>query len=174
MSATARKNAVMLSATKTAIDKFAPDYDGRNDRWLTPLDLVQKLGEFDLDPAGAPGHQTAREVWTPEEVGDGLSLPWEGRVWLNPPYGREMRAWVEQLARHGDGVAIIPARVDTALFHECVFGVADAVNFMRGRVRFQLPDGTRADPAAFPTCLVAYGKRNAQVLANVPGAVLEP
>lgn len=165
---------VQLSRTKTEIDKFDPDFDKRNDRWLTPLALIEKLGAFDLDPAGAPGHPTANEVWTPEEIGDGLSLPWSGRVWLNPPYGREMRAWVEHLAQHGDGVAIIPARTDTALFQECVFGVASAINFMKGRVRFETPTGQVTDPAAFPTCLVAYGAGNAGCLSAVPGAVLVP
>lgn len=94
---------VQLSRTDTEIDKFDPDFNKRNDRWLTPLTLIEKLGAFDLDPAGAPGHPTATEVWTPENVGDGLSLQWSGRVWLNPPYGREMRAWVERLAQHGNG-----------------------------------------------------------------------
>ena len=66
----------------SSVGRFAE----RNDRWLTPLPLVRSLGDFDLDPCGAPGHATASTVWTPEEVGDGLSMRWFGRVWLNPPY----------------------------------------------------------------------------------------
>lgn len=162
---------VQLSRTKTEIDRFASDFDKRNDRWLTPLTLIAKLGAFDLDPCGAPGHATAKAVWTPEDVGDGLSMPWHGRVWLNPPYGRAMREWVERLAEHGDGIALVPARVDTALFQDVVFK-GDAVNFMRGRVRFLLPSGEEADPAAFPTCLVAFGAGNVAALEGVPGKVV--
>ena len=56
--------------------------------WLTPLEVTEDLGPFDLDPCGYPGWNTARQlICLPE---DGLSTPWEGRVWLNPPYGQEV------------------------------------------------------------------------------------
>lgn len=138
-----------------------------NDRWLTPLPLIRALGRFDLDPCGAPGHRTADEVWTPEEIGDGLSLPWSGRVWLNPPYGRIATAWVKRLFEHGDGIALLFARTDTGLFHDWVFPHADAIMFLHGRIRFLDAEGNYADrTSGAPSALIAYGERNASALAH--------
>ena len=59
-----------------------------SDEWYTPKEVLKALGRFDLDPC-APVHP----LWPTAEVMydrdmDGLSLKWEGRVWLNPPYSR--------------------------------------------------------------------------------------
>src|SRR5690606_25147728 len=126
-------------------------------------------GTFDLDPSGAPGHPTATEVWTPEEVGDGLAMPWRGRVWLNPPYGKTMIDWIRRLAEHGEGTALIFARTETALFHEYVWPHASAILFLRGRVTFLDPEGVAASASSgAPSVLIAYGWRDAQALAASP------
>lgn len=150
---------------------------GVNDRWLTPLPLIRALGRFDLDPCGAPGHPTADEVWTPEEIGDGLCLPWEGRVWLNPPYGRIATAWVRRLAEHRTGTALLFARTDTDLFHEWVFPHARAIMFLHGRLRFLHDDGTYADrTSGAPSALIAYGERDALALrkSGLDGRIIAP
>ena len=56
--------------------------------WLTPPEWIQMLGPFDLDPACPPEMpwKTAERMLTPKD--DGLATPWQGRVWLNPPFGR--------------------------------------------------------------------------------------
>jgi hypothetical protein len=157
-----------IGTTSTAIAVHDADYVARNDRWLTPLELIATMGTFDLDPAGAPGHATAREVWTPEDVGDGLSMPWRGRVWLNPPYGKTMGDWVERLAHHDDGgTALLYARTDAATFQRFVFPCASALFFIARRVKFLAPDGRGAGarlegPAA--SVLIAYGDRDAEAL----------
>ena len=62
--------------TSTTSDRFDVGFFAkRNDRWLTPLEVINALGEFDLDPCAAPNHPTAATRWTPEEVGDGLAMP---------------------------------------------------------------------------------------------------
>ena len=141
--------------------------------WLTPLHIVRALGVFDLDPCAYPGWETAdRLVCLPE---DGLAVPWEGRVWLNPPYGREAWAWLDRLADHGRGTALIFARTETEGFVEQVWGKATAVRFLHGRLHFHRPDGTRAPAnAGAPSVLVAYGAEDAARLAaaNVPGTFL--
>jgi len=158
-----------LAVGKTAArgDRFDPDqFATRNDRWLTPLPMIEALGVFDLDPCGAPGHDTAVEVWTPESIGDGLSMPWRGRVWLNPPYGRTMADWMRALALHGEGTALIFARTETALFHDWVWPHATAILFLRGRVTFLDPEGVAASAnSGAPSVLVAYGNRDAERLA---------
>lgn len=143
-----------------------PATGGDTQRWLTPRWILDALGGFDLDPCGAPGWGTADRVYTPEADGDGLALPWSGRVWLNPPYGRYMAGWLERLARHGQGTALIPARTDTAAFHDYVWDAADAALFLRGRVTFLRPDGS--EPVANSgsgSVLCAYGPRDAEALA---------
>ena len=83
----------------------------QSDTWLTPPDVLAALGTFDLDPccpADMPWRTAARHI-TPAE--DGLAQPWAGRVWLNPPYSRGVIQWMAKLAQHGDGIALVFARL---------------------------------------------------------------
>jgi hypothetical protein len=145
------------------------------DEWLTPPHVLQALGPFDLDPCApvsrpwpmAAHHYTAHD--------DGLKRPWTGRVWLNPPYGRETARWMERLADHGNGVALIFARTETAIFHPWVWGHAAGLLFLKGRLHFHFTDGRRAAAnAGAPSVLVAYGEANARALAacSLPGKFL--
>ena len=137
------------------------------DEWLTPPWLIEALGPFDLDPC-APivrPWRMARAHYTIED--DGLSRPWWDRVWLNPPYGRETGKWLDRLADHGRGTALIFARTETNTFVRCVWNRAHAVFFLYGRLHFHHVDGTRAKgDAGAPSVLVAYGELDAQVLAH--------
>lgn len=133
--------------------------------WLTPPHIIKALGDFDLDPCAAPDWSTARHhVLLPE---DGLTRRWEGRVWLNPPYGNEVWLWLARLAEHGHGTALIFARTETSGFVRQVWRKATAVGFLYGRLHFHHPNGTRAlANAGAPSCLVAYGEFDAQALEN--------
>lgn len=137
----------------------------KNDEWLTPPEILQPLGAFDLDPC-APiirPWSTAAQHYT--MLDDGLSKLWRGRVWCNPPFGREAVKWLRRMAHHGNGIALIPARTETAMFYECVWGVAHAVCFIKGRPHFHYVDGRRAPfNSGAPICLVAYGDSNADCL----------
>lgn len=141
--------------------------------WLTPPHVIAALGDFDLDPCAAPGWRTAgRHVVLPE---DGLAGDWEGRVWLNPPYGNEAWVWLSKLAAHGRGTALIFARTETSGFVEQVWGKASAVKFLHGRLHFHYPDGSRAKAnSGAPSVLVAYGIEDAIRLqaSNLPGTFL--
>ncbi|WP_231906894.1 phage N-6-adenine-methyltransferase [Cupriavidus sp. D384] len=137
----------------------------KNDEWLTPPEILAPLGSFNLDPCAPVVRpwDTAANHFTFKD--DGLSKPWHGRVWCNPPFGREAVKWLRRMAEHGNGIALIPARTETAMFYECVWGRADAVLFIKGRPHFHYVDGRRADfNSGAPICLVAYGKRNAEAL----------
>src|SRR5690606_7612872 len=139
------------------------------DEWLTPPDLLRELGPFDLDPCAPITRPwpTADHHYTIED--DGLSRPWFGRVWLNPPYGRETGRWLARLADHGNGLALIFARTETEMFFSHVWEQADTVLFLRGRLHFHHVDGIRA-PAngGAPSVLIAYGAENARALADLP------
>lgn len=132
--------------------------------WLTPPELVQKLGEFDLDPCSpinAPFLHATNNFTTND---DGLSKDWFGRVYLNPPYGRGMELWMEKLKYHGNGIALIFARTETKCFFEHVWNDADAVLFVKGRIRFYHVTGIQAGTSGAPSVFIAYGKENAELL----------
>jgi len=148
----------------------------RQTRWLTPKHIPKALGSFDLDPCGAPGHTLAHRTYLLENGEDGLTLPWEGRVWLNPPYGREAEPFLRKLADHNRGTALIFARTETRVFHELVWGKADSILFLEGRVTFLDESGVpaRANSGA-PSCLVAYGPSDTRMLERsaLPGRFIE-
>ena len=135
------------------------------DEWLTPPDILQALGPFDLDPC-APAERPWNMATTHYTLQDlGLMQPWFGRVWLNPPYGLQTGAWLQRLADHGIGIALIFSRTETEMFFAQVWGKADALLFVEGRLFFHYTDGRRADAnAGAPSVLIAYGDDNAEKL----------
>lgn len=138
-----------------------------SDTWLTPPYIVEALGPFDLDPCCPPDMpwRTAATMLTKAE--DGLAAPWQGRVWLNPPYSSVARAWMRKLVEHGVGTALIFARTETEWFRETVWRAATAVLFLHGRLHFHNALGVRAFAnAGAPSCLIAYGTRDADILAG--------
>ena len=114
----------------------------------------------------------ARVHWTEED--DGLSLPWHGTVFVNPPYGRSLPRWVAKAHKEVESghakivVALLPARPDTGYWHRYIAGKAVAF-FLRGRLRF----GTSEQSAPFPLVVVVWGAQ-AETLdalqAALPGA----
>lgn len=140
---------------------------GKNDEWLTPPEILEVLGPFDLDPASPVTRlwPTAREhIALPA---DGLAVEWQGRVWLNPPFNRYQRpAWMEKMAEHGNGIMLIPAATETQAFDLHVWQRAQAVCFLKGRPHFRYVDGSKAlFNCGTAIALVAYGARNAAILA---------
>ena len=137
------------------------------DEWLTPPEIIDALGPFDLDPC-APVNRPwpmAQCHYTIED--DGLKRTWRGRVWLNPPYGRETGKWLARLADHGQGTALIFARTETTMFVEHVWKKANAVMFISGRLHFHHANGVRARAnSGAPSCLVTYGKFDTEMLES--------
>lgn len=133
--------------------------------WFTPPWIFERLGlRFDLDPCAPAGGLP----WIPAErfyslPDDGLDLPWSGRVWCNPPYGKDTGKWLARLAAHGDGVALVFARTDAEWF-QLVAPKASALLFIAGRVPFvdrtgEPPvraDGSRTRPGT-GSVMLAFG-----------------
>jgi phage N-6-adenine-methyltransferase len=141
--------------------------ENTTDEWYTPIEYINALGEFDLDPAAAinPLWQTAKVQYTKED--DGLSKEWFGRVWLNPPYSRPLIVqFMEKMAEHNNGIMLVFNRADSKMFHRYVFEKASGILFMEGRIRFYRPDGTQGGPGGTGSVFVAYGKENAEILKN--------
>jgi len=139
--------------------------------WLTPPEIIDALGgwqSFDLDPCAAPNPRpwpTARRMNAIED-GDGLRLEWDGRVWLNGPYGAELVDWLAKLGDHGQGTALMFARTETEMFQRQVWERASGLLFLEGRLFFHYPDGTRAKAnGGAPSVLAAYGQEDMDRLA---------
>lgn len=143
---------------------------GKNDEWLTPPEVLAKLGHFDLDPCSpiVRPWPTADLHFTKED--DGLAQPWVGRIFLNPPYGKTTVDWLKKLYEHGDGIALIFARTDTEWFHDWVFSKASGILFLRGRLSFHYVDGRKAiHNSGGPSALVSYDNWPKFVKVASPG-----
>jgi hypothetical protein len=90
-----------------------------------------------------------------------------GRIWLNPPYSRPLiEQFVKRLAEHGNGIALLFNRCDSKMFQDVIFKKATAMKFLRNRIRFFRPDGTRGDSPGCGSVLIAFGRENAEILRN--------
>ena len=124
--------------------------------WETPQDLFDKLNaefHFDLDVCALPENAKCERYYAPED--DGLSQPWNGVCWCNPPYGRTIGKWVqkayETFAGGGTVVMLLPARTDTKWFHEYIYNKAE-IRFIKGRLKF----GNSKNAAPFPSMIVVF------------------
>ena len=69
------------------------------------------------------------------------------------------------MAEHNNGIALIPARTETRMFYETVWGKASGVLFIKGRPHFHFVDGKRAPfNSGAPICLIGYGGHNLDIL----------
>ena len=129
--------------------------------WETPKWLFDKLNEefrFTLDPCANDDNYKCNFYFT--EEGDGLSRSWEGHiVFINPPY-RYAKEWVTKAYNEFKEnkvtcVLLIPARVDTKIWHEIIAPYATQIRFLKGRVRFV---GAESG-STFPSAIVVFSYR---------------
>lgn len=132
-------------------------YNAGNNEWYTPPEYiaaaVEVMGGIDLDPATSEAANTvvgAARIFTAQD--DGLLRFWQGRVWMNPPYASELVGrFADKLALHAsagdvtEAIVLVNNATETAWFNTLV-GVASAVVFPRGRVRFWEPGGALSAP----------------------------
>lgn len=135
------------------------------DEWYTPKEIIDSLGEFDLDPCAPmkPLWKTAKKMFNKED--NGLKQDWEGRVWLNPPYSRPLiELFCKKMAEHGNGITLLFNRLDSCMMHDVVLKNAHAMKFLRKRIRFYRPDGTQGGSPGCGSVLFAFGEENARIL----------
>ncbi|WP_060873865.1 DNA N-6-adenine-methyltransferase [Myroides odoratus] len=142
--------------------------EGKNDEWLTPPEILEKLGEFDLDPCSPikrPWH-TAKKHLTIQD--DGLQQNWEGRVWLNPPYNRyHIHKWLKKMADHKNGICLMFARTETTYFQDLVFNYAHSIFFLKGRLTFYDVKGKKAKAnGGAPSVLISYTENDTNTIIN--------
>ena len=133
--------------------------------WYTPPSLFEAMGvQFDLDPC----HPVEPLDWVPAKrtfniYDDGLLQRWQGNVFCNPPYGRETQAWLEKMAAHGEGIALVFARTDCKWFHKAM-ETCTGILFLKGRVAFVPSDDRPTGGSGAGSVLIAWGLDNASVL----------
>jgi len=136
-----------------------PHFLSQTPEWNTPDEIVKKvvsiLGHIDLDPcSNEESDINATEKFLKRE--DGLNQSWNGRVYMNPPYGREIGDWINKLCdEYEDGnvieaIALVPARTDTEWFKR--LRIYPRL-FVWGRLKF----GDSENSAPFPSMIVYMG-----------------
>lgn len=131
-------NAALLGGAKA---KNNGRYNGNGRHWATPPEIFVPLDRefaFTLDPCATPETTKCARFFT--ETDDGLVQDWgQERVFMNPPYGREVYAWTRKARLSAEKgalvVGLLPASTDLRWWHEDIVGHAE-VRYIRGRVRF--------------------------------------
>jgi len=153
-----RLRAMRIRATTTNPGAWRSSH--YSDEWYTPAEIPAAIGGFDLDPSAGPSNHAKVNIRQPE---CGLTVPWGGRVWLNPPYSN-VHDWMERLIAHNDGVALVNARPETQWFQRAACA-ARGVLWLKGRVNFLRPDGVATHPPV-GSVLLAYGESATEALRN--------
>jgi phage N-6-adenine-methyltransferase len=143
-------------------------YTSETPEWYTPriiIDSVLELfGKIDLDPCsngkGDAANVPATEHYTRED--NGLARAWHGKVYMNPPYGREVAQWVEKVTAEyqagniSEAVILIAARTDTRWFN--LLAKTGAVwCAVEGRLLFSTPGVKTSNAAPFPSAIFYLG-----------------
>ena len=126
--------------------KFGQQAVPQSVHWATPTAFYKELNDefhFTFDPCPL----------TP--TFDGLSVPWGERVFMNPPYGRQISKWIKKAVKEvQEGslvVGLLPSRTDTAWWHDYVLEATE-IRFIRGRLYF----GDGVGRAPFPSVVVIW------------------
>lgn len=130
-------------------------FSSNTDLWAAPQDFFDKLNaefRFTLDVCATDKNAKCASYFTEQE--NGLAQTWRGNVWMNPPYGRTISAWMkkahEASLAGATVVCLVPARTDTAWWHN--YAMKGQIRFIRGRLKF----GNAKHNAPFPSAVVIF------------------
>ena len=120
------------------------------------MDFFNKLNtefNFTLDPCATAENAKCSKFYTLED--DGLAQDWLNEiVFMNPPYGRQIKHWIkkafDESLKGAIVVCLVPARTDTQYWHDYCMK-ADEVRFIKGRLKF-----SDKDAAPFPSAVVVF------------------
>lgn len=130
-------------------------FSSRNDAWSTPDDLFVEINDifhFDLDACASTTNAKCSQFFTKED--DALEQRWRGTVWMNPPYGREISAFMRKAYKESllgaTVVCLVPSRTDTDWWHR--YAKRGQIIYLRGRLKF----GGAETSAPFPSAIVIF------------------
>lgn len=148
-------------------------YSSYYQEYETPKNLVKEIEryigvKFTLDSCACDERVAkAKTFFTPKD--NAFLQKWVGNVWMNPPYGKQLPAWLEKAYQESEKsynnlvVCLIPARTDTVWFHE--LACKGHVIFLKGRVAF-LKGGVVEKSPPFPSMLVIYEKSTQPIMST--------
>lgn len=133
-------------------------FDAKTIEWSTPNDFFMPLHNefgFTLDVCATHENKKVKKCFTLIE--NGLIQSWKDNVcWMNPPYGRDMVAWLEKAKYECENfnvttVCLIPARTNTSWWHKLCLKSAE-IRFVLGRPKF----GNATHGLPFPLAIVVF------------------
>ena len=138
-------------------------FSSATDQWATPQAFFNEWDDiyhFELDVCADASNAKCRRYFSEQD--NGLAQNWAPyRCWMNPPYGREIRRWIQKAyqesLRGATVVCLLPARTDTAWWHEYIIPFAK-MTFVRGRLKFG--DATNSTP--FASVVAVFYPRTSQ------------
>ena len=140
------------------MNNLSVHFSSATDLWATPQELYDKLNarySFELDVCATAENAKCPRYFTVAD--NGLAQEWRGRCWMNPPYGREIGAWMAKAWRSAQAgalvVCLVPARTDTAWWHD--YAVKGQIEFLSGRLKF----GGHKNSAPFPSAIIVFDGR---------------
>lgn len=122
------------------IDKNS--FKSKSMEYETPNEIFEPLQkEFDLQLDVCATHENHKcKKFMTKEI-DGLKQAWNENFWMNPPFGREIKKWVqrayEQSEKHNvTGVLLLPVRCNTLWWHKYIIDTKAEVRFLKGEIKF--------------------------------------
>jgi ParB family chromosome partitioning protein len=132
-------------------------FNAGENEWYTPKAIIEMarevMGSIDCDPAStAIANTTVKaSVYYAKDI-DGLTKPWNGNVWLNPPYAQPLishfvKKFINELVKGEirEACVLVNNATETE-WCDSLMEYAAAACFLRGRVRFHDPEGKPGAP----------------------------
>lgn len=134
-----------------------------SDEWYTPKHIFDALGlEFDLDPCSPIEGSLVPAKQRYSLPFDGLTAPWFGLVWVNPPYSKPM-PWTQKWLAHGNGLLLVPGA--KSYWRRELWNHPDTALINIHPPKFHRPNGTSAQ-IMFPNDIWAIGEVAIEALKN--------
>ena len=149
-----------------------------SEEWYTPSEYIDAaklvMGGIDIDPATnetAQGIIQAKTFYTKQQ--DGLQHDWFGRLWLNPPYGKQCVAFVSrainqfEIGNLDEGILLLNSNSSDSSWWQPLWDYT--LCFFNGRINFYSLDGELKNNSTHGTCFVYLGTKHRQEFKDTFG-----
>jgi phage N-6-adenine-methyltransferase len=129
-----------------------------NNEWNTPSKFLESarkvMGKINLDPASnkeAQKYVKAKKYYDIKT--DGLNKKWKNKIWMNPPYSRgKIYFFILKLKKEiekgnvKECIVLTNNATETKWCQILFTDILEVVCFVKGRINFYKPDGTKGPP----------------------------